>query len=897
MSNTEPRMIYWGEDKLMLYNEAASVVIGSPHPRQALGNPFADVWGEDILDRQMTMISRAILDDQATQAADFEAVLDRRGFAEETYWRLKFLPIVGSDGYTVGALNEYTESTYSIYDEQRRKLVSRLGESLSAAETLPEVWSLVLNQLKDQLFDVSFALLYSKDAPDDTSSSSSAPSPQKAYRLAGCIGVEESVFEPTISLDQDVDRHHFLPEFKRAQDTRQIVVLGSATRLLPSNLAIPIPDRGTVRQVCILPIASHTGQELGVIVLGMNPRRAFGEESRLFLENLRDTVVKAAVLVSLPDEQRRQRRFEEMNLALAQQLRITALKAEKNEETFIRMAQNAPFGMYMYTAGGDPLYVNDAYLELIGLSREALANEAESGLAWRNTIFEEDIEFIEKSWQGLTVAKTPTKLEYRVKAPPKRRGDPVEPRWLEAISFPELDEENRVVTVQDGIFTSLETPAEGESLNLSSDTANHIIDSAQTVMLCAQHQKTIIDDILTISKLDSDLLVIAPDRVKAPEIIGRAMKMYEAELARNDIQASVEVDQSYTDLAIEWVMLDPSRLLQVIINLLTNAIKFTRDSETRRITAYLSASKTPPTGTRHHLEYSKQRRDATKSNPLSTSPEWGPGEEIYLEFAVQDTGKGLTEDEMKLLFQRFAQASPKTYTQYGGSGLGLFISKELTELQGGQIGVIGEAGAGCTFAFYIKARRCPDPPRSQSQSRRASLSKTESETRISSQSNGTGKSLSSRNGSITNGTKSFLSELHILIVEDNKINQKVMSAQLKRLGCTVHTVDHGLDALTFLSTTSFYRSGEHPLSLILMDLEMPVMDGLTCVRRIRQLQRTKEIISHVPVIAITANARSEQINTALKAGMDDVVTKPFRIPDLVPRMQALVSRDACHEIM
>lgn len=296
--------------------------------------------------------------------------------------------------------------------------------------------------------------------------------------------------------------------------------------------------------------------------------------------------------------------------------------------------------------------------------------------------------------------------------------------------------------------------------------------------------------------------------------------MYEAELQRADIEASVQVDQSYNDLDIDWVMLDPGRLLQVIINLLTNAIKFTRDSETRRITASLSASVTPPTGANHHLEYIKQR--VTKTNTLSTAPEWGPGEEVYLEFAVTDSGKGLTEDEMKILFHRFAQASPKTYKQYGGSGLGLFISKELTELQGGQIGVIGQANAGCTFAFYIKARRCPDvPSRRESQALRPSISQTGSEAKLTTQSNGTHRLARTISGSSAGG-KTSVGDLHILIVEDNKINQKVMSAQLKRLGCTVYTADHGLDALNFLNTTSFFRGQDRvPLSLVLMDLEMP----------------------------------------------------------------------------
>ena len=136
-------------------------------------------------------------------------------------------------------------------------------------------------------------------------------------------------------------------------------------------------------------------------------------------------------------------------------------------------------------------------------------------------------------------------------------------------------------------------------------------------------------------------------------------------------------------------------------------------------------------------------------------------------------------------------------------------------------------------------------------------------------------------------------ELHVLIVEDNLINQKVLSQQLKRAGCTVHVANHGVECLEFLDRSSFC-SAEEPtaLSVVLLDLEMPTMDGLTCIRRIREHQSSGTIHGHVPVIAVTANARPEQIASAIEAGMDQVVTKPFRIPELVPQMEALVAEVA-----
>lgn len=127
-----------------------------------------------------------------------------------------------------------------------------------------------------------------------------------------------------------------------------------------------------------------------------------------------------------------------------------------------------------------------------------------------------------------------------------------------------------------------------------------------------------------------------------------------------------------------------------------------------------------------------------------------------------------------------------------------------------------------------------------------------------------------------------------------------MAQQLRKVGvASVHLADHGLDALTFLTSTNFStqalapdRATPTPLSIILLDVEMPVMDGLTCIRQIRGRQQRGEIVGHVPVIAITANARPEQVAVALEAGVDEVVTKPFIIRDLVPRMVSLVQKYA-----
>ena len=125
------------------------------------------------------------------------------------------------------------------------------------------------------------------------------------------------------------------------------------------------------------------------------------------------------------------------------------------------------------------------------------------------------------------------------------------------------------------------------------------------------------------------------------------------------------------------------------------------------------------------------------------------------------------------------------------------------------------------------------------------------------------------------------------------MNQKVLQRQLENRGITTTVANHGGEAIHLLSTSSYHTSSgpDAPnLGVVLMDKEMPVMDGLACTSKIREMERKGELRRHVPIIAVTANARSEQIATLLAVGMDDVVSKPFRIADLVPKIEELSQR-------
>ncbi|ORY55292.1 uncharacterized protein BCR38DRAFT_357073 [Pseudomassariella vexata] len=423
------------------------------------------------------------------------------------------------------------------------------------------------------------------------------------------------------------------------------------------------------------------------------------------------------------------------------------------------------------------------------------------------------------------------------------------------------------------------------------------IENAETIIACTQHQKRIVDDILTMSKMDSNLLTVTPFTVDPILIAKEAFEMFEVEARRVDIELTWDVDQSYRHLGIEFLDLDPSRLKQVLINLLTNALKFTKNQEIRKVSIKMSASKQRPTDATSSVQFipraadilapetstsdtsgsgpSPRTSETSASEPSTSS---NPPDYTYLIFEVHDTGQGLTEEEKSLLFQRFVQASPKTHVKYGGSGLGLFISKRLTEMQGGAIGVASRPGHGSTFAFYIEANT---PGKTELQEARAAADALKQAMRS--------PSTVTRERAASGRANDVQIE-GVLIVEDNLINQQITRRGLLDRGKKVEVANHGLEALEKLQKMN-QAEGEFPLTLVTMDMEMPIQDGLTCTREIRKMELSGQLKGpRIPILAVSANARTEQIKEAIAAGCDDVLVKPYRIDELSHKMRMAVQK-------
>lgn len=415
-------------------------------------------------------------------------------------------------------------------------------------------------------------------------------------------------------------------------------------------------------------------------------------------------------------------------------------------------------------------------------------------------------------------------------------------------------------------------------------------DAARTIMYCIQHQRRVVDDVLTLSKLDADLLTVSPCPVQPVKLVREALKIFDSQLRTADICFDIQEDLSLTKF--DWITLDPGRFLQVLMNLFTNAIKFTRTEPVRNITVTIGLSQGMPVNQDQGIKYlpPMERKIPRKNQVCAT-------DNLYLSLAVKDTGRGITEEQMKALFQRFSQATPKTYAQYGGSGLGLFISRQITEMLGGAIGVHSTSGEGSTFAFYVATHPTMCPKKKASfdsllpASIRVSLDAVLFDTSTSFLESGVQEASGSK---MIKSTLEPSQDLKILVVEDNIVNQKILCKQLRKLDFAVDAANHGGEALEALKDTTIWSNGgtQKRFDVVLMDLEMPVMGGLEAVRIIRRLEEDGTIVGHIPVIAVTANARREHAEAAMKAGMDGVMKKPYLLKELLEAIASVYER--CH---
>ncbi|HXF06123.1 MAG TPA: ATP-binding protein [Blastocatellia bacterium] len=337
----------------------------------------------------------------------------------------------------------------------------------------------------------------------------------------------------------------------------------------------------------------------------------------------------------------------------------------------------------------------------------------------------------------------------------------------------------------------------------------------------------IINDILDFAKIEAGKLTIAAAPFDLSEAIRDVVKLF-APKAR---EKGLDLWVYYSPDAPRWVIGDAARIRQVVMNLLGNALKFTDEGSVSI-----------------HVTTEATSFEAESDRALSSG---GTAPNVArIRITVSDTGMGIPAEKLGLIFEKFSQADETTTRRYGGTGLGLAICRQLVELMGGQIGVNSRVGEGSIFWVVLPLPIAEAPPAARLQA------------------SDVGSGASSASDIVTLGRR----PLRVLLVEDNVINQRVAVQMLKKLGHHVEVVGEGREAVERVKRASY--------DLVLMDCQMPEMDGYEATRLIRQWEAQQGNRRHLPIIALTAHALTGDRERCLAAGMDGYLAKPIRLDAL-----------------
>jgi PAS domain S-box-containing protein len=318
-------------------------------------------------------------------------------------------------------------------------------------------------------------------------------------------------------------------------------------------------------------------------------------------------------------------------------------------------------------------------------------------------------------------------------------------------------------------------------------------ENVEVIKFSADKLLNLLNDIIDFSKIDSDQVKFVQDWFVLSELIQKTVKLLELEAKKKKNELKFFLDPAIP----KEIKGDHFRLGQILINLLNNALKFTKKGTVE-------------------LRIEKQKSASGK---------------VTIRFTVLDNGVGIPENDLNNIFKVFDQGDPEITRKYGGSGLGLAISKSLCEKMGGTIKVSSKVGKGTNFNF--------------------TLTFDIKETAI---------------------KESETNNFHILVVEDNILNQRVVGTTLQRNGYTYDVAENGQAAVDKFINNTF--------DLIIMDIQMPVMDGYEATQKIRIHESEMPDRKKTKIIALTANATKEDHERCLEVGMDDYMTKPFRFKEL-----------------
>ena len=323
-----------------------------------------------------------------------------------------------------------------------------------------------------------------------------------------------------------------------------------------------------------------------------------------------------------------------------------------------------------------------------------------------------------------------------------------------------------------------------------------------------------LNDILDLSKIEAGRMQLETVPFQIRPTIEECLRPQSAKAQQKGVVLHYECEPG----AALTVSGDPLRLRQIVTNLVSNAIKFTERGWVR-------------------VTQRAVVRDDGKT---------------LVSIEVEDTGAGIPQDKLALIFDKFTQADSSITRKYGGTGLGLAITRKLAELHGGTIRVESEVGKGSKFTVEIpfdvvQAEQAASPTASAKESDSAEASAA-----------------------------------RLLLVEDNPVNQRVVLAMLKKKGYKIEVANNGQEALEILEHSA------NPYDLVLMDVQMPILDGLETTRAIRRDGRWVNL----PIVAMTAHAMTGDKERCLKAGMDAYLSKPLKAATLIATIEQFLSDGA-----
>jgi signal transduction histidine kinase/ActR/RegA family two-component response regulator len=361
---------------------------------------------------------------------------------------------------------------------------------------------------------------------------------------------------------------------------------------------------------------------------------------------------------------------------------------------------------------------------------------------------------------------------------------------------------------------------------------------AQTVQRTGDALLTIIDDVLDYSKIEAGCMRVEQIDFDLRSVCEEARAILQAAVAKRGLVMSLEYDATLPRI----IKGDPVRLRQVLLNLASNAVKFTERGAVR-------------------IEVSRL-------------------DEAQLKISVADSGIGITAEQLDRLFRRFTQADSSTTRRYGGTGLGLAISKTLVELMGGTIGAQSLPGEGSTFWITLPLIAGDQTQSQPTTAERAPLEQLAPKQPLSEQQAPqqpvSVPTLVDAVAAPPARGAAQVGAARVLLVEDNFVNQRVAVYMLVKLGHRVDVAKHGREAIDMLGKSGY--------DLVLMDCQMPEMDGFEATRMIRD--RSSPVLDHeIPVIAMTANAFPEDRTRALACGMNDFLAKPVDRPMLASMLE------------